>query len=368
MPGIINSTPTRLYDPTNPEHQRATRDLATGLQGMIAAGQEGEAKRIYNEKQNQYGFTNEEFAPTTSNMGVAGATGFTGQQVGEWAANPATPPIAPKTTTVPTVPTAQPTYQSENLANTARPASIEQATPWNVTPEQTVEGRINRLIDPNSPLIQQARTRAAQEMNQRGLINSSIGMTAADAAAYEAALPIANVDASTFAKAAGYNADVSNVNARMNAQAANEMTQARLQAETQRFTSQLSSENQQSISELDSQSRETISAAGLSNQQRQNYQTQLNGYYSSFQNTLYQNSINPNLTPEARYIANMNAFELMKNQYRSSAIVFGLPDVSADLIYNEQEPTTQSPTTQSPTTQSPTTQQIDYFNSLNYTA
>jgi len=77
---------------------------------------------------------------------------------------------------------------------------------WKVDPNQTVANQFASITDPNSPLMQQARTRALQEMNGRGLTNSSMAQTAADSAMYDAALPIAKQDASTYADAAKTNA------------------------------------------------------------------------------------------------------------------------------------------------------------------
>lgn len=68
-----------------------------------------------------------------------------------------------------------------------------------MTPQMSVANNVDTLIDKNSPLMQGARTRAAQESNQRGLINSSMGVQAGEMAAYSAALPIAQADASTAA-------------------------------------------------------------------------------------------------------------------------------------------------------------------------
>lgn len=77
---------------------------------------------------------------------------------------------------------------------------------WKVDPNQTVVNQFASITDPNSPLMQQARTRALQEMNGRGLTNSSMSQTAADSAMYDAAVPIARQDASTYADAAKTNA------------------------------------------------------------------------------------------------------------------------------------------------------------------
>ena len=92
-------------------------------------------------------------------------------------------------------------------AATYTPTKLPDPTTWTVTPDQTVAGQITRLTDPNNPIIQQARSRSNQAMNSRGLLNSSIASTAADSAAYDVALPIAQADAANASKVAGYNAN-----------------------------------------------------------------------------------------------------------------------------------------------------------------
>jgi len=69
------------------------------------------------------------------------------------------------------------------------------------TPDNTdTATRVNDLTSKNSPLMQQARTQAKQASNQKGLLNSSMAVQAGEAAAYNAALPIASQD-STNAQA-----------------------------------------------------------------------------------------------------------------------------------------------------------------------
>jgi hypothetical protein len=104
---------------------------------------------------------------------------------------------------------------------TSGTAQVQNPTAWNITPDQTVESRINSILNPNNPIIAQARAKSMQDSNERGLMNSSIAQTAADSAAYQAAIPIAQADASVAAKAAGYNADQSNQFASRNADSEN---------------------------------------------------------------------------------------------------------------------------------------------------
>ena len=60
----------------------------------------------------------------------------------------------------------------------------------------TVEGRFSRIVRSDNPLVRNARTRALQRLNSRGLINSSLAIGEADLAAARTALPIAQQDAS----------------------------------------------------------------------------------------------------------------------------------------------------------------------------
>lgn len=62
----------------------------------------------------------------------------------------------------------------------------------------TVEGRANKIIQADSPLMQRAKSLADQKTNERGLINSSIGVGAAQTAVLDAATQIAAPDAQAF--------------------------------------------------------------------------------------------------------------------------------------------------------------------------
>lgn len=64
--------------------------------------------------------------------------------------------------------------------------------------DETVRGQLNSLLQSDSPFIANARQRAAETANARGLLNSSIAAGAGERAAIEAALPIAQQDAKGF--------------------------------------------------------------------------------------------------------------------------------------------------------------------------
>ncbi len=84
-------------------------------------------------------------------------------------------------------------------ANAARIA-VDPAT-------QTVQGQLKTILAEGSPLLDQAQTRAAQGAQQRGLLNSSMAVTAGQSALYDAATPIAQADAGIYGSAATNNAN-----------------------------------------------------------------------------------------------------------------------------------------------------------------
>lgn len=81
---------------------------------------------------------------------------------------------------------------------------------YNVANNQTAQGQLEGIIAANSPLMQQAENRALRQMNDRGLLNSSIAQQAGQAALYDYALPIAQTDADIYSRAAMFNADTAN--------------------------------------------------------------------------------------------------------------------------------------------------------------
>lgn len=144
-------------------------------------------------------------------------------------------------------------------------------TPWTVTNDQTVEGRINNIIKAGSPLMEQAKTRSMEAMNARGLSNSSMAITAGESALYDAALPIAQADAATAAKAAGYNVDQGNQFAVRNAEFENQFRLADKQAQGERDLALINRETQVQLSQLDAQQKAT--AAQIQNQHQKVLET-----------------------------------------------------------------------------------------------
>lgn len=84
------------------------------------------------------------------------------------------------------------------------------ATNWDMNDNQLVENRTKGIIDSNSLLMQQAEARAKQQMQGRGLVNSSMATTAGQSAVMDKAVDIAGRDAQTMANQAQFNANAAN--------------------------------------------------------------------------------------------------------------------------------------------------------------
>ena len=88
-------------------------------------------------------------------------------------------------------------------------------------PTDTVAGQVDSIVAADGPLMQRAAVRADQQMNRRGLMNSSMAVGAGQAAVMDAALPIAQQDASTYSTVNRENTAATNTAGQFNAGATN---------------------------------------------------------------------------------------------------------------------------------------------------
>lgn len=112
-------------------------------------------------------------------------------------------------------------------------------------PTDTVAGQLNTLLSSGSPYIERARYSAAETANSRGLLNSSMAAGAGEAAAIDAALPIASQDAGIFNttrltnqqyknRASEFGANAANTTSMFNAGQSNQFASQRLGGEIQK--------------------------------------------------------------------------------------------------------------------------------------
>jgi len=112
------------------------------------------------------------------------------------------------------------------LTGTSASSTTPSVTTYNpnsfsVPDNAKVASQLGDIIASGSPLMQQAEASARATMNSRGLINSSIGITAGQDAVIKNALPIAQQDAQTQAAAATNTTNAQNTALAANAAAAN---------------------------------------------------------------------------------------------------------------------------------------------------
>ena len=91
-----------------------------------------------------------------------------------------------------------------------------------VAANELVSNNLDEILKTDSPLLQRARARAAGQSNARGLINSTMGAQAGEAAVIDAALPIASADAGTYNLAARENQQAGNTALQFGATATNQ--------------------------------------------------------------------------------------------------------------------------------------------------
>ncbi|MBV8666744.1 MAG: hypothetical protein JO269_09690 [Burkholderiaceae bacterium] len=216
-------------------------------------------------------------------------------------------------------------------------AQLGNPTQLNVGPYQTVQGQLANIDDPNSPLMQQARAHALEQANASGLANSSMAITAGDAAAYNAALPIAEQDANTYENAAATNANTANQFAIANQTAQNTLTGQQLNAETSIqdaltaantsiATNAASNQTQQAIATLQAQTNAMIQSSSSVANAGANYQSALN--------TIAQ----LNTDAQGKYNLELSAYNAYVQAVQTITASSHVPDVSNLLQFNQTDP------------------------------
>lgn len=150
-------------------------------------------------------------------------------------------------------------YDASDARSQGYDPNAANLTNWIIDPSQTVEGRLQGLIERRSPLLQMAEANALQEMNRRGLVNSTMALGAGQQALYAAALPIAQTDAATFALAGRDNAAAANNMAQYNATARNQAAQFEAAAANQAALQNALARNQ--AAQFGAQADNTVSLA-----------------------------------------------------------------------------------------------------------
>ena len=116
-------------------------------------------------------------------------------------------------------------YQQFNPTPNVQPQTYTAQTSQVNQPTDTMQGQVTSILGQDNPLMQRARSLATQQMNQRGLVNSSMAQGAGVAAMVDRALPIASQDAQTYNQRAMANQEAINQANQFNTAQTNQMFQ-----------------------------------------------------------------------------------------------------------------------------------------------
>ena len=147
------------------------------------------------------------------------------------------------------VPTPDPVQMNAALMT---PTTVDQSALTTPT-ATTVEDRLAGILNRGGPLMQQAATAGKQQAASRGLLNSSMGVQAAQAATMQAATPIAQTDAQALNQMAIQNANTLNQNLQSNANTLNQAGQ--FNTSTQNEFAKLNTQNQNTANQWNAQEK-----------------------------------------------------------------------------------------------------------------
>jgi predicted amidohydrolase YtcJ len=158
--------------------------------------------------------------------------------------------------------------------------------------------------------MQMARTSANQQMNSRGLFNSSLAVTASDQAAYAAALPIAQADASVYDTNAKQNLAYQNEALKTNTAGINDMTGKNLSATVDAMKSNMDAAMKTQLATIEADYKTTM----------QNSATASEMYKQTVKN-ISDIQANKDMTLAAKQAAVDNQFYLMKQGFEIAGAI-----------------------------------------------
>jgi hypothetical protein len=219
-------------------------------------------------------------------------------------------PVAPNATISAPGSPVQPWDQT---VTTPTPAPVANATPGllgqtagaavSTTDPALLSKQVQTVTDPNSPIMQRATAIANEAGNDKGLLNSSMAVGAAQNAVLNAAVPIASGDVNAMNTVGMANTQAKNTEALQTAQQKNAMNTAQAQLTSQANLQNAGAENTQIMAQLGQANQ--VQLGQLQNQYSSFLQTNANA------STLYSNTLqqigqiqnNPNLDGPHKSVA-----------------------------------------------------------------
>ena len=188
-------------------------------------------------------------------------------------------------------------YNATNTGNASTYGATNQAPASTVSKGSVVtsQDRMTGLLDENSEYMQDAVTKALQQQQARGLLNSSMAIGAGRRGAIQSALPMATHDSAAYNTAALFNAGAMNDVAANNAMFANNASAANAQAMNANSIANQRAQNQAAMANAAAQNSANNYNASAQNdfsQFNQAAQIDANRFGATAANQFEQNNVN----------------------------------------------------------------------------
>lgn len=200
--------------------------------------------------------------------------------------------------------------------------------PITVGSNETVQGQLKGILEnKNSPLMQQAQTFGNSYANKRGMLDSSIGASAAESSMINAATPVAQQDASTYydakktnsaqgLQAQMFNSDLSARTSMFDKGTAKDLTVTQMNNDLQRSIATMDSDNKLAIANIQAMASDSGIMGDLG---------------KSLMNLYQQTAADPNIKPEQK----TEIFNNLRTQFENlSALLPSFQKAGSNLNFN----------------------------------
>ncbi len=200
--------------------------------------------------------------------------------------------------------------------------------PISVGSNETVQGQLKGILEnKNSPLMQQAQTFGNSYANKRGMLNSSIGASAAESSMIGAATPVAQQDASTYydakktnsvqdLQAQMFNSDLSARTSMFDKGTAKDLTITQMNNDLQRSIATMDSDNKLAIANIQAMASDSGIMGDLG---------------KSLMNLYQQTAADPNIKPDQK----TEIFNNLRSQFENlSTLLPSFQRAGSNLNFN----------------------------------
>lgn len=236
-------------------------------------------------------------------------------------------------------PSAPPTPPAAGYTPTTAAPSLATSKGYNpvgtvVIDDDTVQGQLDKVLAKDSKVIQRANARSNSRLAGNGMINSSMGIQAGQAAVIDAAMPIAQQDATTNFTANQKTVDAKNAAGQFGAAAENQVSLANAQlktdvskanagmineagarnsqAQNEQMIARLDADTRVMLSQMDSQTKTTLATMDAANRQLLQQSQAAQDMFKQTVADITAITQNQAMTPEAKDAAVQTALNLLR--------------------------------------------------------